>query len=184
MKRISVRKGYMVCALALIVALGFAGTASAHVLLVDRQANIAAVLHINPDDDPVAGEPSELYFDVQDADSDTRIPYSAYQLVITDEQNNNTVVRTVASNNTVGVEYTFPTRGLYRLNLRSNPGYDSLQKISLQTSVRVSRGAGVSANADRYPWATAGLWVGGVLLVMLLTQAVVNWRTTIAGARF
>lgn len=38
---------------------------SAHVLITDKNNQIGSVLHITPDDDPIAGQPSALYFDIE-----------------------------------------------------------------------------------------------------------------------
>jgi hypothetical protein len=162
--------------LSVLLAFGFQGIAWAHVLVVDHQSNIAAVLHSNPDDDPVAGQTSQLFFDVQDAKSNAHIPYAAYQLVVGDESGNKIFVVTHAYGSTVSAEYTFPSQGLYQLSLRSNPAYYGLQKVSLDTSLRVSRGAGARLDRPRHDWATDSLIVAAVLMVLLLITGFNNRR--------
>lgn len=159
-------------------------SASAHVLLIDRQANIAAVLHVNPDDDPVAGQPSQLFFDVQDNDSQVRVPYSAYELAVTNEADATVVVRMQSNGSTVSADYTFPSQGLYRLSLRSASTYNGPQKVSLDTSLRISRGEGLFKAEERYPWATAGMYIGAVALIMLMIQAVNNRKSIVAYSHF
>src|SRR5947207_173429 len=42
----------------------FSGSVSAHILQTDK--NIGAVLHIDPEDDPIAGEQSGFFFEFKD----------------------------------------------------------------------------------------------------------------------
>ncbi len=161
-------------ALVAVVALASTQTAFAHVLLVDRQANIAAVLHVDPGDDPVAGQPSRLYFDIQDDKSYVRIPYSVYRLVVTDESDQETSVVTHAVGSTVAAEYTFPAQGLYRLSLRTAPNFASGQKVSLEDSIRISRGGVAMSGSDRYPVANAALVISVVAVALLIISAINN----------
>lgn len=142
------RLGFISLLIAGLIALIPARPAAAHVLFIDQRTNIAAVFHANPNDDPVAGEMSELFFDIQDKNSSVRIPYSGYDLVITDEAGQRTTVRMSASGSTVQAKYTFPSQGLYLLSVQSQPEYDEFQKVSINGSLRVTRGVGVSAKPD------------------------------------
>lgn len=166
--------------LTLLVFLSQAGLAQAHVLLRDDTVNIGAVLHIKPDDNPIAGEISELYFDIQDKNSSVRIPYSGYDLIVTDEANQSTTVATEVSDSTVIAKYNFPTQGLYRLELKSKAQYDQFQKVSMQDSLRVERGVvGGAAVVKDVSWAQTGLVIGLAGIGVLLLVAWNN-RVTIA----
>lgn len=153
-------------------------TASAHVLFVDRKTNIAAVFHSNPNDDPVAGEDSELFFDIQDKTSDVRIPASGYDLFITDEQGNETKLEVTAYDSTAQVDYVFPSQGLYLLSLRSQPKYDQFQKVVLSGSIRIERGIGVSTAVPSNTVPTLGL-VLGTTAIALLTITFINNKAII-----
>lgn len=142
------RLGTLSLFIAILIALVPVRPAAAHVLFIDKQTNIAAVFHSNPNDDPVAGEESELFFDIQDKNSSVRIPYSGYDLIITDETGQRTRLRMSASDSTVQAKYTFPSQGLYLLSVQSQPEYDAFQKVSINGSLRVTRGVGASAKPD------------------------------------
>lgn len=158
--------------------------AHAHVLFVDEAARVAAVFHSNPDDDPIAGEVSELYFDIQDDDSRARIPYSGYNLSITDEAGQVTKVPLRVSDSTVIAEYTFPSRGLYKLSLRSQPAYDEFQKVSLSGSIRVNRGVGTTTITRSNDAAILGLTAGMTAFALLAIVFVTYRKDILAKSRF
>lgn len=159
--------------------------AQAHVLLVDKQTNIAAVFHTNPQDDPIAGEDSELYFDIQDKNSEVRIPYDGYSLLITDEVGNETAVKIKAAGSTVIAEYVFPSRGLYRLDLKSLPQYDDFQKVAMSSSLRVNRGVGTAnLNVNKNQWANVGLIGSGLSIVLLAVTFFNNRKNILAKSKF
>lgn len=171
-------------AVALALALTARDAVSAHVLIVDQRTKVAAVFHTNPDDDPIAGETSELYFDIQDKTSDVRIPYSGYELVVRDEAGNQSQVPVRAAGSTVIAEYVFPAQGLYELTLRSQPQYRAFQEVALQASLRVSRSAGVAPQTPNHAWASAGLAGGLLATAMLAILFLNNRRETIARSRW
>jgi hypothetical protein len=134
-------KKYLVLIIVLMAIITCPNHVFAHVLLRDSQANIGSVLHINPDDDPIAGKPAQLYFDIQDKSSQTRLPYAAYNLSVTNEANVTSVIPLDASTgSTLLATYTFPVQGLYRLRLYSNARYDNFLKVTMVDSIRISRG--------------------------------------------
>lgn len=153
-------------------------TVQAHVLFIDTKTNVAAVFHSNPNDDPVAGEPSELFFDVQDQNSTVRIPYTGYELFVTDEAGNETKLLTTASGSSVKIDYTFPSQGLYLLSLRSQPKYDAFQKVVIDGSLRVERGVGASATTENTTPQILGL-ITSLTAVAVLTITFVNNRVAI-----
>lgn len=112
----------------------------AHVLLEDKNAEVGAVLHLTPDDDPIAGQNSQLFFDIQDKNTQARIPYSGYELLSTNESNTTTAIPLEVSGKTLTANYTFPVQGVYRLELKSKQSYDSFVKVSILYTLRVSRG--------------------------------------------
>jgi hypothetical protein len=143
-------------------------SAHAHVLLRDTKTDIGAVLHINPDDDPTAGPVSQLYFDIQDQKASTRIPYTGYQLLITNDQGSTEQVALDASGSNVTANYAFPAQGVYKLELRSSPRYNNFAHVSLVYNLRVSRGvAGRTMQQDDHPWANIALIISASLLLAL-----------------
>lgn len=152
--------------------------AQAHVLFVDRNTNIAAIFHSNPNDDPIAGERSELYFDVQDKNTNVRIPYSGYDLYVTDESGQETILITRASGSTVSTNYIFPAQGLYLLSLRSQSKYDTFQKVAINGSIRIERGLGIAAPRKDSELPTIGI-IAGLTATSLLAILFINNRKKI-----
>ncbi len=142
-------------------------------------------MHINPDDDPIAGQVSQLYFDVQDKNSEVRIAYSGYELVVTNENGVATTVPLSISGSTLGTDYTFPTTGLYSLTLRSKASYDQFQKVSMQDSIRVSRGPTNTASATpEHPMASVVVLGSAVALVVLAILAFNNRQNIARQSKF
>ena len=145
----------------------FSDKTQAHVLFIDKQTNIAAIFHSNPNDDPAAGEASELFFDIQDKNSDVRIPYSGYDLIIINPQGEETIVPTSAFGSTVKAEYIFPSKGLYSVALESQPKYDAFQKVRIAGSLRINRGVGQAPVNANYNIAIYALVAAAVALCVL-----------------
>lgn len=144
---------------------------SAHVLIRDESKSASAVLHVVPDDDPVASKTSQLVFDVKLENSDEKIS-SAVLTIINPADQKPAEVPLIIKNSILSAAYIFPGQGLYRLKLEVTAGsktyvYDYAQ--------RVSRGATVSATEKRsYAWAEIGLISSICLLFLLLFLAVAH----------
>ncbi len=175
------KKYIYIFSLIIMTTIVWSAQVKAHVLLRDPKVNIGAVLHINPDDDPIAGEISELYFDLQDQNSQVRIAYSGYELIVTDEKGTDVQAPLTISDTTLIAKYNFPSQGLYKLTLRSKASYDQFQKVSMEDSLRVSRGINSGARAQtKYPLANAVVLISAVALGVLAIVAF-NYRRVIAG---
>ncbi len=167
-------KKYLLSLVCLVLVTAWTTSVSAHVLLRDARADIGAVLHINPDDDPIAGQTSQLYFDLQDKNSQVRIAYSGYELIIADERNGAVTVPLTVSGSTLQVEYTFPSQGLYRLTLRSKASYDQFQKVAMRDSLRVSRGvAGRIDSKPKHPLASV---ISLAVTVAFISLVILAWN--------
>lgn len=136
-----------------VAAVCFSAQASAHVLIKDSVSGAGSILHVNPDDDPIAGEPASLFFDIRGnaIDSD-----SVSKLTITDAQGKVVAVKTETRGSGISATYVFPTQGQYSLQLNISQG-DTLTHRFVQ-SQRVSRGiiGGVSTDKS-YPLAEIGI---------------------------
>lgn len=141
----------------------FASRAEAHVLITDEDGNRGAILHIIPDDDPIAGEPSQLYFDMQSNGQ------SEVRLVVTDEEGKQTNVPTKADGALVTATYTFPVQGMYLLKYTvASDG----KTHHYEHTQRVSRGETNSVlERPTFLWAQALLVLSIVGIVMLLIVA-------------
>ncbi|HEX6462606.1 MAG TPA: ferric reductase-like transmembrane domain-containing protein [Candidatus Saccharimonadales bacterium] len=127
--------------------------AAAHMLVKDMANGAGTVLHITPDDDPIAGQQSLISFDIQGASITHAQP--SVSLTIIDEQNNKTNVPAKLQKNTVVADYTFPKQGLYTLMLTITQ--EDQQAYHFTESQRVGRGIITSTSVRSVPlWAGVG----------------------------
>lgn len=121
---------------------------SAHVLITDQTKTKGAILHIIPDDDPVAGEEAEFYFDMQNQKSES---IDSVELTVSDSEGNRSIIETEISGTLVTAKYVFPTQGVYELafNVRTNG-----ETFIFSESQRVSRSV-ISTATDKqsHEWA-------------------------------
>ncbi|MEO7904526.1 MAG: hypothetical protein ABIR91_01885 [Candidatus Saccharimonadales bacterium] len=136
-------------------------TASAHVLLRDDSQQFGAVLHITPDDDPIAGEPAKMYFDVQN-----QMPYkeTAMLTIINLATNADVTVPVSISTSSLVATYTFPDQGVYRLSLT----IVSEQRYTFTYEQLVSRGqrGTLHVTPTRHPLALLALVTCGATLLI------------------
>jgi len=151
-----------------------AQSSSAHVLITDETKSKGAILHIIPDDDPIAGEESTLYFDTQEqlSDSGNMVNFSVKNG--SDETQN---VETKLEGSLATARYTFPTQGIYTLVFTVTASGNTYTFTQTQ---RVSRG--VSTNAlekTTYGWAEVLIITSSVGFALLIILAI-NRREAIA----
>jgi hypothetical protein len=131
--------------------------ASAHVLITDNTGSIGAILHVMPDDDPIAGEPSTLFFDIQ-SQSFSRHRHKV-SLAITNDESGTTQVPVKLTGSSVSATYTFPTQGVYKLALTAEAqDAANAHAHTFTHTQRVSRGvAGGALDKPTHAWAEAAL---------------------------
>src|SRR5690606_16670133 len=106
-----------------------------------------------PDDDPIAGQPADLYFDTQDQLEQTG---DMVTVTIRDDSGREAIVPATVSGTLATARYTFPAQGVYDLVFTvSKDGNSDIFK----QSQRVSRGVVVSALDE-----PAKTWPQGLLL--------------------
>jgi hypothetical protein len=122
-------------------------SAQAHVLVTDETGSIGAIVHIIPDDDPIAGQSSELFFDIQQL----KISSENSTLTIQDKDGQSTTVPLSTQDHSIYASHTFPIQGVYTLQLR----VETSKTTHIFTySQRVSRGTEISQSvAPNYVWA-------------------------------
>jgi hypothetical protein len=145
------------------------GTASAHVVLQSTSANRAgAVLHISPDDDPVAGEPSELFYDLKNAQ-----PHNA-TLIVTAAGGYRTSQPVFVDGTTINAKYTFPAQGTYHLSLRA---FGAQGGYFFEYDQAVTRGKLAAAPAGpQHDWATPMFVAAACALAVVIIVGINNRR--------
>jgi len=151
---------------------------SAHIVLRDKNANIGALIHVNPDDDPVAGRPAQMNFSIDDSSATYRAPYKAYSLSVTGADGKSAQAVMSVTDTTVIGTYVFPSQGIYTLNLTAKAENGKI--IAFRDVLRVSRGiVRVEVKEPEYPWATIVLWNAGIVFLALLAVFMANRRAII-----
>lgn len=156
----------LLCLLALAACFAITPTASAHVLITDTTKAQGAILHIIPDDDPIAGQKATLYFDAQ---NQVVQKDSTVAVAIKDAGGQQDEVEARIDGSLVTADYTFPAQGAYELTFTIKT--DS-KTYAFTQSQRVSRGVAASAlDKPTYPWAEMLLLASGISLVLLGVMA-------------
>ncbi len=116
---------------------------SAHVLKVDD--NISALLHVEPNDDPVAGEQSSFFFEFKDKTNQFK-PENCDCTFSILENGKQLYFQPLFQNNTnpsltnASVFYTFPQRDVYVVQVTGKPLMPTaFQSFTLTYDIRVAR---------------------------------------------
>ncbi len=133
--------------------------AFAHVVIRDETNSVGAVLHITPDDDPVAGDKANLYFSIENQS----LVRSNVTIAITDEATGQIAnVEASMNSSSVSAEYVFPSRGVYSINLKVS----GVENYNFSYTQRVTKGTGSSSLPEQeYPLAKATLLFSGMALI-------------------
>lgn len=139
-----------------------APSTSAHILITDTTSTKGAILHINPDDDPVAGKTASLFFDLQGQD------ITAANLIIRDESSGKVVPLDI-DGTLVAAEYVFPAQGVYEIEFTVQSA-DSI--YTFVSSQRISRGLATGeVTVPNHAWAEILLLTSGLGLIVLIIVA-------------
>lgn len=151
--------------------------AAAHGLIADETGKIGAILHIAPDDDPVAGQISGLGFDVHTPED---ISNWAIKLSVNRPGGKTDEVPVTAKVRSIHGEYTFAGRGVYELDLSLKPKSGDVPATVFKYSLRVTRGVTGQSEAVPAPlWAQAGCLIA-VWGLMVLVIVAYNRRQKIS----
>ncbi len=114
----------------------------AHVL--KTEGSVGAVIHIDPEDDPIAGVPANFYFEFKDREGEFRIADCDCSFRILENEQELTDQTFSSSDdssdlNSAVVTFTFPKRGMYELRITGVPkggrhfnGFDLSYKIPVE----------------------------------------------------
>ncbi|HSX34897.1 MAG TPA: hypothetical protein VLF62_04605 [Candidatus Saccharimonadales bacterium] len=170
-------KKWVIIAVTLASWLALQGTASAHVVLHSTSSNKAgAVLHISPDDDPVAGQPSQLFFDLKDA-----TPHNA-TLVVSGAGGYETSEPVFVNGATISATYTFPAQGTYHLALKAF-GAEGAYIFAYDQAVTRGTLAGADTS-QQHDWANAVFVAAACALAVVIIAGINNRRGIAAHSIF
>jgi hypothetical protein len=139
------KRFFLIIAIILTLGLGVFSFASAHVTQTDGSINVT--MHIEPDDDPIAGQPAKFFFEFQDKKSKFKTADCNCNVVIS--QNDKQLVSLPLFKNTNSSDfvtpqfvYTFPGKAVYDIKLSgSSKTAGEFQGFALDFAVRVDKEA-------------------------------------------
>ncbi|MEJ0021877.1 MAG: hypothetical protein WDN47_04890 [Candidatus Doudnabacteria bacterium] len=126
---------------------GFAQPVSAHVFKTD--GSITVLMHANPDDDPIAGQPASLLFGITDtankfdpANCDCKVSISDKSKQLLDESLLR-IAGAAPSLYALTIPFTFPERAVYSIVVTGAPKTaGAFQNFQVEYDLRVDRTAG------------------------------------------
>jgi hypothetical protein len=141
----------------------------AHILQTD--GTIGAVLHIDPADDPLVGEPASFFFEFKDRAG--KFSVDTCSCVFWVMQNGTTVFSQPLTGPTVA--YTFPKRGAYQVGVTGEPlEAGSFSPFRLAYDLRVSRTGNKQPSGGVQP--TMVLYIfgaaGSVACILLISKKI------------
>lgn len=112
----------------------------AHTLKTD--GSIGAVIHIDPEDDPIIGEPAYFFFDFKDKDGKFKAEDCTCVATIS-RDNQVLATQTLAADTSLqssSFSYTFPEKGVYHIEVSGQPlSTNGFQSFKLNYDLRVER---------------------------------------------
>lgn len=140
-------------------------SARAHVVIKDQTNTYNSILHITPDDDPIAGKISQLFFDIQGL----KIKEDSQPTLEIKGDNAHDIIDTKVDKNFVSADYTFKNTGLYKLKLTIESADD--EAFIFEYSQRIVRGEGAEGLDARHAWAEIIMVAASTGLLVLATVA-------------
>jgi len=157
---------------------------SAHILATD--GSIGAVLHIDPDDDPIAGAKTGFYFEFKDKQNKfqpincncTFYVYEAGKMIYYNTLLSDTPNPTLDN---IAVFYTFPQKDVYQVIVSGSPQtVGAFQSFSLKYDIRVAREQEASnitiSSASKAWFSTHLIHVLGIGLITLFFVGALIWQ--------
>src|SRR5579883_2562969 len=176
-------KKIFLTSLFLFVSLFFVPPASAHVLITDK--NIGAVMHTDPDDDPISGKQTSFFFEFKDttnkfnpADCDCTFAISEKGKQIYSQPLYQNIQKPTLTN--AVVFYTFPQKDDYHVTVTGKPNTDGeFQSFTLTYDVPVNKTSDQLTD-DHSSSGSSGsslyLWIGFFIILISFTGFVLYNR--------
>lgn len=140
---INIKKITSLIFLLLVTFLVIPTNANAHVL--KTSGSVGAVVHVTPEDDPIAGEATDFYFDFKDTQGRFKAENCDCTVTIL-KAGQEAYSAPLFQNNSdpsltnVSFSYTFPEKNIYQVKISGKPlTSDVFQEFNLEYDIRVAR---------------------------------------------
>lgn len=142
------------------------GLAFAHTLKVD--GSIGVVLHVDPEDDPVAGETATFYFDIKDKQGKFSVNNCDCVAAVLQEE---VIKEKVRLSSVPSIQYIFPSTGIYKIELKGAPLQDgAFQAFDVRFDQRVAKGQQSVVDSSESHHEKGGIdwrvWVFGTVIFL------------------
>lgn len=170
------------------------GLVFAHVL--KTSGSVGAVVHVSPEDDPIAGEPTDFFFEFKDKDGKFKPDNCDCKVVILKSGKEAYSAPLFQSNTdpnltNASFSYTFPEKNVYTVKVIGNPlTPDAFQAFTLDYDIRVARESETNTSPNQTGNLNTqksgfGYWVsthiphliGGFLVSALLVFALIKQQS-------
>ena len=164
----------------------------AHVL--KTSGSVGAVVHVSPEDDPIAGEPTDFFFEFKDKEGKFT-PENCDCKVLILKSGQEVYSSPLFQNNTdpsltnASFSYTFPEKDIYKVKISGNPlTPDVFEAFNLEYDIRVAResenlqtGSQIKDEPQKENWLSTFSvpLIGGAFIVGLLIFALIKRQKTI-----
>lgn len=173
MKRIKIVVYVTICVFAYLL---IAQNASAHVLQTD--GTIGAVMHIDPNDDPIAGQQAGLFFTFKDTTDKFDAKNCDCKIAILESGKTMYAQPLFPNTSTPPLDnaslfYTFPSPNVYQVVITGTPtSKNAFQSFKLVYAVRVEKPQGLDQNANsstNFFITHFGQFIAGILLLLVVS---------------
>lgn len=150
------------------------GSAEAHVLKSD--GSVGAVLHVSPDDDPVAGVSTEFFFELKDKDGKF-IPEDC-DCTATVLQDGKAIYTQSLFQDKGGASFSYvlPQKGIYIVQINGKPNsQNAFQPFTLSWDIRVAREEIIETPAKE-GIDTNIVWYSVLLVMVVVVGIIVSKR--------
>lgn len=149
-----------------------AAPAAAHVL--KSNGSVGAILHVSPDDDPIAGVSTDFFFELKDTEGKFT-PESCFCLASIYRNGKEVYAQPLFQNNTspsledASFSYVFPQKDIYKVQISGSPNDGkSFKPFTLSWDIRVGREAENQSSGKSGWFAEILPYIIGVVLFVVL----------------
>ena len=166
LKKLFKLKYLLICLFAYLL---IAPSASAHVLQTD--GTIGTVLHIDPNDDPIAQQQASLFFEFKDTTNNFTAKNCDCNVAIVEAGKTIYAQPLSITSDTASLFYTFPNPDVYQVVITGTPlTKNAFQTFKLTYNVRAEQPTESATNNQSPNFLTRylGYFIGGAIIVLLL----------------
>jgi hypothetical protein len=165
--------------LLLLLAVSYQLLSINHVMahFVKSDSEIGAVLHVDPGDDPKAGEESNIIFEFKDLNNKFNLTNCDCSIVIYKEGQeifSERLAPVAPDQNLSSVtSFVFPEKNVYKIKVNGKSNENLYPEFMLEYDVRVAKEASVNEEPSRKAFSSSIFFLGGGIVIALFTIGIV-----------